>query len=123
MAPRPVPDAIAGPTDPHVAATFFNPAAMGYLRGVHFFADGSIRYSLGSVALDGAPKQTVSAPATDSFAGITWDLATETLSIGLAAYTPFTEFSAYPSTSPLRYHEQQQTFATFEQALAGAWNI
>jgi long-subunit fatty acid transport protein len=123
MAPRPVPDAIAGPTDPHVAATFYNPAAMGYLRGVHFFADGGLRWGLGNIKLDSGGSASPSVAATDSFAGITWDLATETLSIGLSAYTPFTEFSSYPTTSPLRYHEQSQTFATFEQALAGAWQI
>ena len=50
MAPRPVPDAIAGPTDPHVAATFYNPAAMGYLRGIHVFVDGGARGYLGSMA-------------------------------------------------------------------------
>ncbi len=123
MAPRPVPDAIAGPTEPHVAAVFYNPAAMGYLRGIHFFADGGVRYGLGKVALDSGGSSTVNAPALDSFVGVTWDLATETLNIGLAAYTPFSEFSSYPATGPLRFHEQSLSFATLEETLAGAWQI
>ncbi len=123
MATRPVPDAIAGPTDPHVAATFYNPAAMGYLRGVRFFADGAARFGVGNIALDGSASAATSPIGFDGFAGITWDLATETLSIGLAAYTPFSEFSSYPAAGPLRFHEQSQTFATLEETLAGAWQI
>ena len=123
MAPRPVPDAIAGPTDPHVAATFYNPAAMGYLRGVHFFADGGSRFGLGSIQRDGSASQSTNPIGFDGFAGLTWDLATETLNIGVAVYTPFTEFSSYAPTGPLRFHEQSQTFATLEETLAGAWQI
>ena len=123
MAPRPVPDAIAGPTDPHVAATFYNPAAMGYLRGVHFFADGGARFGLGSITRDGSASQSANPIGFDGFAGLTWDLATETLNIGVAVYTPFTEFSSYAPTGPLRFHEQSQTFATLEETLAGAWQI
>lgn len=123
MATRPVPDAIAGPTDPHVAATFYNPAAMGYLRGVRFFADGGARFGLGSITRDGGASQSANPIGFDGFTGITWDLATETLTIGLAAYTPFSEFSSYPTTGPLRFHEQSQSFATLEETLAGAWQI
>ncbi|HEX6837828.1 MAG TPA: outer membrane protein transport protein [Polyangia bacterium] len=123
MAPRPVPDAIAGPTDPHVAATFYNPAAMGYLRGVHFFADSGARFGLGSITRDGSASQSTNPIGFDGFAGLTWDLATETLNIGVAVYTPFTEFSSYAPTGPLRFHEQSLTFATLEETLAGAWQI
>ena len=123
LAPRPVPDAIAGPTDPHVAATFYNPAAMGYLRGIHFFADGGMRLGVGDAQLDGQPKVNTLSISPDSFVGLTWDLATDTLTIGLAVYTPFTQFSSYPASGPLRYWQQEQTFATLEETLAGAWQI
>jgi long-subunit fatty acid transport protein len=124
MSPRPVPDAIAGPTDPHVAAAFYNPAAMGYLRGIHFFADGGMQLGVGGIKLDGSSNSTpVTAAAINSFVGLTWDLATDTLTIGFAVYTPFSDFSSYPSTGPLRFHEQSQTFATLEETLAGAWQI
>ncbi|MGZ3443269.1 MAG: OmpP1/FadL family transporter [Polyangia bacterium] len=124
MAPRPVPDAIAGPTDPHVAAAFYNPAAMGYLRGVHFFADGGARLGLANIKRDAAGgSSTNAAGAIDSFVGITWDLATDSLNIGLAAYTPFSDLASYARTGPLRYHEQSLHFATLEETLAGAWQI
>jgi long-subunit fatty acid transport protein len=125
MAPRPVPDAIAGPTDPHVAAAFYNPAAMGFLRGIHFFADGGARLSLASIKRDGASDggSTNAAAALDTFIGITWDLATDSLNIGVAAYTPFTELSSYAPTGPLRFHETSLRFATLEETLAGAWQI
>ena len=127
MAPRPIPDAIAGPTDPHVAATFYNPAAIGYLRGIHVFVDGALRLDLGSIDLaGGAGGSTLDrrrAESLDAFAGLTWDLATDTLTIGLAVYTPFTEFSSYPFGGPLRFHEQTYTFTTLEETLAGAWQI
>lgn len=122
MAPRPVPDAIAGPTDPHVAATFYNPAAIGYLRGIHVFVDGGTRVNLGSIRRQGS-STPIGWANPDTFAGVTWDLATETLDVGVAVYTPFTELSAYPAQSPLRYHEQHQRFATLEETLVGAWQI
>ena len=106
-----------------MAATFYNPAAMGYLRGVHVFTDVGARVGLGSVQRDGAGAQTADPAALDGFTGVTWDLATETLNIGLAVYTPFSELSAYPATGPLRFAEQSQTFATLEETLAGAWQI
>lgn len=123
MAPRPVPDAIAGPTDPHVAATFYNPAAMGYLRGIHVFVDGGARANLGSITRDAGGSSSIGWANLDGFVGITWDLGTETLNLGLAVYTPFTNFSSYPATGPMRFHEQHQTFATLEETLAGAWQI
>jgi long-subunit fatty acid transport protein len=101
----------------------YNPAAMGYLRGVHFFADGGARLGLASIARDGSGGATATPTALDSFVGVTWDLATETLQIGLAVYTPLSEFSSYSQTGPLRFHEQSQTFATIEEVLAGAWQI
>ena len=123
LAPRPVPDAIAGPTDPHVAATFYNPAAIGYLRGVHFFFDGGTRANLGSISRDGAGSSAIGWANLDSFTGLTWDLGTETLNLGLAVYTPFTDFSSYPSRGPLRFHEQSMRFATLEETVVGAWQI
>lgn len=123
LAPRPVPDAIAGPTDPHVAATFYNPAALGYLRGVHFFADGATRANVGNITRDGAGSSGVGWANLDSFVGVTWDLATDSLALGLAVYTPFTDFSSFPARGPLRFHEQATRFATLEEVLAGAWQI
>lgn len=123
MAPRPTPDVIAGPTDPSVAAAFYNPAALGYLRGVHLLADGGVRGSLGSASRDGAGSSGIGWANPDAFAGVTWDLATETLDLGLAVFTPFNDLSSFPTRGPLRFHEQAMRFGSLEEVLAGAWQI
>lgn len=121
---RPVPDAIAGPTDPHVAAAFYNPAALGYLRGVHLFVDGGARVNLGDIDRDGsAGATTIDWANLDTFAGLTWDLGTDSFDIGLAAYTPFNELSSFPASSAVRYQEQFQRFASLEETIAAAWKI
>lgn len=122
LAPRPVPDAIAGPSDPHVAAAFYNPAAIGYLRGVHFYSDGGARAHLGNIEAPGGTS-SIGWADLDSFVGLTWDLGTESITLGLAAYTPFTDFSSYAPGAPARYSERVMRFGSFEQTLAAAWQI
>jgi long-subunit fatty acid transport protein len=126
LAPRPIPDAIAGPTDPHVAATLYNPAAMGYLRGLHGFLDGGARLALGSISRDpvngrDGGSASINFANLDSFAGLVWDLGTSQFAVGLAVYTPFTEISSFPDNSPVRYQERWQRFITLEETLAVAW--
>jgi long-subunit fatty acid transport protein len=126
MAPRPVPDAIAGPTDPHTAAAFYNPAAMGYLRGANGFLDAGARAYVGSIDRDAVGGRngggtSIGYANLDSFAGLVWDLGTNQFSVGIAAYTPFTEMSSYPANSTVRYQERWQQFISFEQTLAVAW--
>jgi long-subunit fatty acid transport protein len=126
LAPRPFPDAIAGPTDPHVTAAFYNPAAMGYLRGLQGFLDGGARLNLGSISRDpvngrNGGTATIDFANLDSFAGITWDLGTNQFAVGLAIYTPFTEISSFPNNSPVRYQERWQRSITLEETLAVAW--
>lgn len=124
LSPRPIPDAIAGPTDPHPAAAFYNPAALGYLRGLHLFLDGAARADLGSISRDGGQGSTSVAWANlDTFAGLTWDLGTDSFDLGLAVYTPFTEISSFAAHSPVRYQEQYQHFASLEETFAAAWKI
>jgi long-subunit fatty acid transport protein len=126
LAPRPIPDAIAGPTDPHVAAAFYNPAAMGFLRGVQGFLDGGARLNLGSINRDpvngrNGGTATINFGNLDSFAGVVWDLGTNQFAVGLAIYTPFSEISSFPLNSPVRYQERWQRFLTLEETLAVAW--
>lgn len=124
LQPRPVPDAIAGPTDPHPAAAFYNPAALGYLHGVHLFLDGAADANFGSIRRDGSSASTSIASANpQTFAALTWDLGTDTFDLGLAVYTPFAELSSYPTSSPVRYQEQYQRFASLEETFAAAWKI
>ena len=124
MAPRPIPDAIAGPADPHVAAAFYNPAAIGYLRGVHFYVDGGARGYTGSIdRANGGGSTSIGWADFDGMVGLTWDLATESIVLGLATYAPFTDLSSYAPSSWARYHERVMRFGTWEQTLAAAWQI
>ena len=128
LAPRPISSAIAGPADPHVAAVFYNPAALGPLRGFHLYVDGGPRFHLGSIDLDAqggraAGKTTLNSTDFDGFVGMSWDLATDRATLGIAVYTPFDEFSSYPSASAVRYQEISQQSAVLEQAIAGAFKI
>jgi long-subunit fatty acid transport protein len=126
LAPRPTPDAIAGPTDPHVAATFYNPAAMGYLRGLQGFLDGGARINLGSINRDpvggnNGGSTSINFANLDSFAGVVWDLGTSQFAVGLAIYTPFTDLSSFPVNATVRYQERWQKAITLEETLAVAW--
>ena len=126
LAPRPIPDAIAGPSDPHVAATFYNPAAMGYMRGVQGFLEGGARLNRGAIDRDAVGGRnggstSIAFANLDSFAGLVWDLGTNQFAVGLAVYTPFTELSSFPDNSPVRYQARAQDFVSLEQTLAVAW--
>jgi hypothetical protein len=126
LSPRPIPDAIAGPTDPHVAASFYNPAALGFLRGLHGFLDGGARLMLGSISRDPVAGRdggttNIDFANLDSFAGVVWDLGLRGVAVGLAVYTPFTELSSFPDNSPVRFQERWQRFITLEETLAVAW--
>jgi long-subunit fatty acid transport protein len=128
VALRPVPDAIAGPTDAHVAATFFNPAALGAMRGFHLFADGGARLHLGSIERDpvdgrAQPSASITYANPDAFAGIAWDLGTDSITVGVAIYTPATELSSFGQGSAVRYYNIWQRFGTLEETIAAAWQI
>lgn len=128
LPPHPVPSAIAGPTDPVVASVFYNPAALGPLRGFHFFADGAARLHLGAVdraPIEGRPGGSASIVWVNpgSFAGMSWDFYTDRVTVALAGYAPFVELSSYGASSPLRYHEIRQSFATLEQTLSAAFRV
>ncbi|HZS41129.1 MAG TPA: outer membrane protein transport protein [Polyangia bacterium] len=128
LPPRPVPSAIAGPTDPHVAAIFYNPAALGPMKGLHVWIDGGARLEEGSVdraPLEGQPRGSASInwANLDAFAGLVWDLNTDSLKVGIATYTPFTDLSSYSASGPLRFHEIDQTFTVLEQTVAAAYQL
>jgi long-subunit fatty acid transport protein len=118
LAPRPVPSAIAGPTDPHVAAIYYNPAALGPLAGNHFYFDGGARTYLGTITrTDGGGSANAAWADMASFVGVVFEPRTDLLRIGLSVGTPYTDFTSL-GDSPLRYQARNFTAATFEQALA-----
>ncbi len=120
--PRPVPSAIAGPTDPHVAAAFYNPAALGPLTGVHLHIEGAARIQLGSIDRDGgAGSQSIVQAHPDAFMGLSWNVAPFT--IALAVYTPQTELTNYPLDSPVRFAATEHTMFVFQQTASVAARI
>jgi long-subunit fatty acid transport protein len=126
LAPRPVSSAIAGPADPHVAAIFYNPAALGPLRGFHAYLDGGARFHLGSITRapeEGVSRGSASFSFTDpeGFAGFTWDLGTDSVTLGIGSYVPFSEISRF--STPLEYQEQSQKVITVTETLAAAAKV
>ncbi len=121
---RPVPNAIAGPADAHPAAIFYNPAALGPLRGVHLWFDAGGRIQLGEIRRDegegaGAGQSTaITSPAIDGFVGATWDLFTDRVTLGIGVVSPFNELTQYPSRSATRYQAIWQRGATLEEIVA-----
>jgi hypothetical protein len=116
-----VASAIAGPTDPHVAAAFYNPAALALLRGVHIWIDGGPRLHLGSIALQGG-STSINYTDFDAFAGVAWDLRSDRVTIAMAAFTPFTELARFNGDAT-RFYAREQTFAMFQQTFAVAVKI
>lgn len=128
LAPRPIPTAIAGPTDPHVAATYYNPAALGPLRGLHLHVEGGARAHLGAIDRDPVegrdPGQTPIAWANpDGFAGLSWDLSTDSFTIGLAVHAPYTDLTRYDFNAPVRYHATEHSMIVLQETLAAALRL
>jgi long-subunit fatty acid transport protein len=119
---RPVPNAVAGPADPHPAAIFYNPAALGPLRGVHGWFDAGGRVQLGTIARDGGPgagtSTPITSPAVDGFLGATWDLFTDRVTLGIGMLTPFNELTQYSASAATRYQAIWQRGATLEEIVA-----
>jgi long-subunit fatty acid transport protein len=122
LAPRPVPNAIAGPTDPHVAAAFYNPAALGPLTGIHLHIEGGARLQLGNIERDGGRgSQEIVQAHPDSFMGLSWNVAPFT--IALAVYTPQTDLTRYSLDSPVRFFATEHTMMVFQQTAGVAARI
>jgi long-subunit fatty acid transport protein len=127
FAPRPVPNAIAGAADPHVAAIFYNPAALAPLRGLHLYLEGGPRLYEGSIdrsSVEGRPggSARINDAGFDAFVGLAWDLGTNSITIGLATYAPMVDLSSF-GDSPVRYHAIDSKLVVWEQTLAAAIKI
>jgi long-subunit fatty acid transport protein len=117
-----------GPTSPSVASIYWNPAALGAVRGTQIMIAGTVRYSSTTVnraSIDpttGKPGGSVSpgsATANDvmqpvqwpigpgAFLGISSDLGGDRFTIGFATYMPYVEQIKFPvspsGTEPTRY--------------------
>ena len=57
------------------------------------------------------------------FAGVSWDLNSDSFTVGLATYTPLAELSSFAPDSPARYHEIDQQFMLLQQTAAAAYKL
>lgn len=122
-----------GPADFDPTGVWWNPAAIGPLRGFHFIARGQLGLERGSydrsaissatgVPGDGANLHFASAPLSSNhlgyFGAATWDFGFDTFTLGVAVYSPwsdgrsFTEpKSGFVSTElPSGYHLVSESF-------------
>jgi long-subunit fatty acid transport protein len=129
---------VGSAVDPHPANILRNPAAIGMLPGTHVFLDGTLRLQHGRVHRadirsdtgnpgPGADLSFASERFThilpDGYFGLTSDLGSNLVVIGVALLTPFSEMQRYPGTGsnpvpsregPLRYHRiESQWFHLF----------
>jgi long-subunit fatty acid transport protein len=118
-----VASAIAGPADPHVAAAFYNPAALGPLRGLHLYLDGGPRVHLGAIDRDTGGAATIAWSDLDAFVGGSWDLGTESVTLAIATSTPFVDLTQYRAGSPVEYHARYLRMATLEETAAVAFRL
>jgi long-subunit fatty acid transport protein len=105
----------SGPTSGNLAAIYWNPAALGLVRGVQVMAAASGRLTRTTASLPAgqATSSTFTQPVQyplgpGGFLGASWDLGADRFTIGVAAYTPFTEQIHYPVAAdrnePTRYY-------------------
>jgi long-subunit fatty acid transport protein len=124
-----------GPTSAHVSSLYWNPAAIGLVRGFHVYASGQLHadpYVVERASIDtstGEPseaqlgaggksfdpaKGTLLTPG--GFIGFTWDASGDTLAIGFGIHAPFVDVQPRDHDQ-LRYHTTggslSSTFGTF----------
>jgi long-subunit fatty acid transport protein len=105
-----------GPTSPSIAAIYWNPAALGLVRGTQVMIAGTVTYA--STTITGLPGGTASAHdltqpfqwplGPGAFLGISSDLGGDRFTIGFATYMPYLEQTKYALSptmnEPTRYH-------------------
>ncbi len=117
---------LSSPTAASLTSLYWNPAALGRMRGTRFLLDGSLRFTnlwVQRSSIDpstGSPSSgpgSVAFPSSnhlfltpDCYGALSTDLGGQAIVLGLAVYTPFAEMERFgknevPGTSmPLRYH-------------------
>lgn len=109
---RPADQVMAGPTDGHVSAIHWNPAALRLTSGSHIMAVAGARGSLGSYGRNtplpagfdpgqsgagGADPAALGWVASDMMVAASWDLRTEAVTLGFGVYTPYNDATRYAS--------------------------
>src|SRR5262249_24529158 len=105
----------SGPTSGNLAAIYWNPAALGLVRGLQIMVAGSGRMTRTDARMPAgqATSNVLAQPVQwpvgpGGFLGIPWDLGADPFTIGLAPYPPFVEQVHYPvlvdRSEPTRYY-------------------
>jgi long-subunit fatty acid transport protein len=129
VAPRPIPNAIAGPADAHPTALFYNPAGLGALRGVHLWWDAGASVTLGSIrrdageGLQAGQSTPITAPSVTGFLGATWDFFSNRFTMGIAIFSPSNDLTQYPSNAAVRYQSIWNRSATLTETLGAGLRI
>jgi long-subunit fatty acid transport protein len=105
-----------GPTAANLGAVYWNPAALGLVRGFQVMVAGTTRYTSTTAALTGMPAATARdlsqplqwPPGPGAFIALSTDLGGDRFALGFATYEPFVEQNHFPTnatgTEPTRYH-------------------
>ena len=115
-----------GPTSGNIASIYWNPAALGLVRGFQLTIGGQVRYTSTHVSrtpvdpATGAAKPAESASARNfmqpaswpvgpgAFIGLSSDLGGDRFALGFATYMPYVQQIRYPLSpsgdEPTRYH-------------------
>lgn len=123
----------SGPTSGNLAAVYWNPAALGLVRGVQIMVAGSGRLATTTVAR--APiNQTTGLPMAGGFSpgsatardlsqpfhwpigpggffGVSWDLGGDRFTLAFATYEPFVEQVRFPTSAALDEPTRYQALA------------
>lgn len=135
-----------GPTDPEMAAVFWNPAALGQFRGAHIGGVGQLVLQHGGVERDpictatGLPGDCAamrgfpSAPFVNvsgtGLGGFTWDFRNENLVLALVVYAPWESHRSFSGAgnpgstdTPTAYHLRSEDFTLAHVALGASFKL
>ncbi len=120
FAPRQLPSAMAGATDPSVASIVYNPAALGLLRGRNFYVEGGARIGVLDVKLDGYGAQRARYASPDGFIGLTANLG-DRVTLALATYVPLADLARLPDG--LSRFATRYDFVALQQTVAVGFRV
>lgn len=136
LSPSPGGSVFTGPTSAHVSSIFHNPAATGLMSGTHILVLGTAGIDALSISRapirlsDGEPlgseRSFADASATaispGGFVGITSDLGTPYLTLGLGVLMPHSEsLPDFPES--LGYHALGGSFSSVSVTLSGSYRV
>src|SRR5579872_4869419 len=123
LAPRLLDHAFVGPAEQDLTAIHYNPAALRLIPGFHLGVSAGLDASFGSFQRQDLLPQGFSAPASAAvpcpgpqcsagiswqapnwFVGASWDLGSESVTLGVAFFSPYVEATDYRPSDLTRYH-------------------